>query len=482
MVRAPSPRFGNTGSDGNGWASGSNWENQSQARSPRPMAFGDAPLGTRSQRSGSIEQQSSYDPALNAGLPVPTVRRADGSVTPVMPQQTPSFGMPSPNPGGAGAGLARSNTFSGNTAYVRPISPAPRRTATFDYGADPSGVGLPPSRNPSFGRARTGSSTSGSGSGFGKPVMPTPQIPNFGDTLGASSARSTGPPERAPSPRPSLGGANGYYEQAAVPIPPMAAPSRAGVPRTNSYGSAAGSRTPGLGLSRSLSMNESRSPRLGSMGFPDNRAAPYGAPPADPSGPVIPDIPGLPPVGLQTPNSRRMNMGPENIQVPASDRNSVYTFTTTPGRGRAPVLPADAYPIPPPSPIPSARSGVTGGSRARRARIEPTLGGDSPPSSRVYPRTPHTRPGGFDDTLAPGEPGAPPLERPVYGFTNRDPALKRPSSRASMTSNKSNKSYKSFDASSYVDPAVLASGESTLLKNRKSSGSGFGGGSYAGWD
>ncbi|KLO05350.1 hypothetical protein SCHPADRAFT_730297 [Schizopora paradoxa] len=102
------------------------------------------------------------------------------------------------------------------------------------------------------------------------------------------------------------------------------------------------------------------------------------------------------------------------------------------------------------------------------------LASSTSPSSWVYPRTPHWRPGGFDDTLAPGEPGAPLLERPVYGFTNRDPTLRRSSSRASMTSNESNKSYRSFDASSYVDPAILASGESTLLKNKKSSGSGFG--------
>lgn len=475
QVRSSSPRFGNTSSDGNGWAGGSNWDSQSQTRSPRP-GFADAPLDARSHRAGSNgTQPSSFDPSLTASMPMPTVRRADGTVTPVMPHQTPSLGMPSPNLGAAG--LARSNTFSGNTAYVRPISPAPRRTATFDFGADPSGVELPPSRNPSFGRVRTGSSASGSGSGYGKPVMPTPHVPSFGSS---PAMRSAGFPQRAPSPRPGLGGANEYFDPAAVPIPPTAAPSRVGVPRTNSYGSAAGSRTPGPGLSRSLSMNESRSPRPGNMGFPDHRTAPFGAPPVDPSGPVIPDIPGLPPAGLQTPYSRRMNMDPENIQMPSSYRNSVYTFTTTPGRGREPILPGgDLYPMPPASPAPSARSG---GSRVRRARLaESTLGGDSPPSSRVYPRTPHMQAGGFDEQLAPGEPGAPPLERPVYGFTNRDPALKRPSSRASMTSNKSAKSYRSFDASSYVDPAILASGESTLLKHKKSSASRFGG-AFAGWD
>ncbi len=181
----------------------------------------------------------------------------------------------------------------------------PQRIGTFDFNADPTRIDLPPSRNPSFGRVRTGSSASGSGSGIGRPVMPTPRIPSaFGEALEPSTMPA--PIQRAPSPRPGVGGA---YESTA--------PYRAGVPRTDSYGSAgAGSRTPGQGLSRSVSMNEARSPRPGNIGFPDARVAPFGGGAVNPSGPVIPVIPGLPPEGLRTPYSRRMDMDPENMQIP----------------------------------------------------------------------------------------------------------------------------------------------------------------------
>jgi len=224
--------------------------------------------------------------------------------------------------------------------------------------------------------------------------------------------------QRAPSPRPSLGG---------VPI----------VPSTGS----------GAGVGRSYSMREGsangRSPMPAYMTFPNSGMPPHGN---GLSGPVVP---GLPPEGLRTPYSRRMGMEPE------------YNA----GGGR--------YPGEPNSPNLSSFSHSTRPSNgARRARLpEAALGGESPRNSRVYPRTPHTRPPGLDE--GPVGPVVPePLDRPILGFTNRDPELQRPLSRMS------NKSYKSFDADSYVDPAILASGESTLLKNRKSSGSGFGGG----WD
>ncbi|KAH8120120.1 hypothetical protein DFH11DRAFT_1721980 [Phellopilus nigrolimitatus] len=215
------------------------------------------------------------------------------------------------------------------------------------------------------------------------------------------SSRPVSPGLRRAS-RASFGG-----DPASVPIPPSVTPSIAYTGRSNSYNSSRRT-TPGPGVARSASTRDEsmRSPRM----YP--YAAPAGMP--TPGAHSNPQLPGMPPVGLSSPYSRRLESYPDEEDRPLSPTESNFTLTTPP----------------PASPARSVHSRLS--AAASRASL----------------------------FIPPDPVDAAAAVRPLGEFTDRDPSLRRSASRASMGSNRS---YKKYDASEYVDPAMLASGQPSFL-------------------
>lgn len=338
-----------------------------------------------------------------------------------------AFVMPSQAPGsGMGMGMTRSN--SNSMPDRRSPSPLPVWAS--------GGTGFIP--NPMV----------ASGMGGSRPLSPRPQY-----AFGGNDPAGVGlPPSRAPSgntaafgisrsasPRPML---NASGDGPVIPVPMPGSQHPGGMYRSNSYNSAISRPiTPSGGMARSMSMNAPGGTRSG-------RASPQPVVPAHmhfPGGYAAAD--GMPPGGLNSPFSRRL---------------SIYGGD---GDGDGP-----GYPVRAPSP---AQSSYSTGSRGRIGRARSGDEGDTPRSSRVYPRTPHYGPtslgvgrsGAQDDaadTVGVGG-GFVMLDRPMNAFTDRSRTnsgneIKRSASRTSVASAKSTGSHKRFDSSSYVDAAFLATG------------------------
>lgn len=228
---------------------------------------------------------------------------------------------------------------------------------------------------------------------------------------------STFQPSRANSSR-RTSRVNFGGDPAAVSIPPSTAPSLSRSGRATSHDSAAGEYgtqtpgTPGPGVSRSMSARSDASRTRDRI-----YAAQAGTMPT-PGTPAHPSLTGMPPVGLGSPYSRRLDTHPEddydNELVPSD--GSVDTLTTPPAAWR---------------PLP----------------------GGGGPSGRdsAYTRSPNRA-----SLFMPPDPA----DRAVGGFTDHAPSLRNSVSRQSIGSHKS---YARFEPSDYVDPAILTSGRSALL-------------------
>lgn len=184
---------------------------------------------------------------------------------------------------------------------------------------------------------------------------------------------------------------------------PSTAPSLARSGRANSHAESR-ERSVGPGVARSQSARSETS---------RGRIYPPGTP-------AHPSVSGLPPSGLDSPYSRRLDPHPEDEDeyevVPSEDSNN--TLTTPPGRRRD---------LPPPGSTPMV-----------------------PVRNSLYTRSPAASQRGVSLSAAVDA-----MDDPAPGH-----ALHRSASRQSIGSNKS---YARYDPSDYVDPAILTSGRSRLL-------------------
>lgn len=335
----------------------------------------------------------------------------------------------------------------------------------FNFGMDPTLVALP------AGFQRTRSSSSGSAmsrKSFAKPVRPV--SPGFSVHRNSTITSNYQEQQRPISPRPQY--SSGFdiapgLDPASVPVPSTSMSSFGSVARSNSHNSYindGATRSPRPGMARSFSTNDGavRSPalsqhaRLGSLpvGVPISNTVPVSL------------QPGLPPTGLSSPFSHRLQPLTDDAPV-VPNRNSIYTLTTTPGRPYGDGnLPSgfDGRPVSP------ARTTFSVNSHIRGVPLPASTEGNATPrSSRIYPRTPGIR----ASTFAPSNPDidanrshTPIMDRPMTTM-DLNPMIRRVGSRSSISSRKS---YKSFNKDDYVDPAILASGESRLLGKAGSSG------------
>ncbi|TDL20048.1 hypothetical protein BD410DRAFT_389779 [Rickenella mellea] len=205
---------------------------------------------------------------------------------------------------------------------------------------------------------------------------------------------------------------------------------------------------------------------------------------ADPGGPVIPRShrtselsyvdpdPSVFPISAPSMSRRRSR------RDSGASRHSTSSATSTVRRSRGVPLPSStyrdtsnydshAYPIPPPqsrsrSPASSVASTAA---RGRRVALPASTAGDSTRERRAYPGTPFQRPSPTledDEDEDNGFPG---------GFredvADHDHALKRSTSRISVSSNKSHKHY---DRNEFLDPAFLAIDTNMFLSNGGSGG------------
>ncbi|KAI5122580.1 hypothetical protein M0805_004797 [Coniferiporia weirii] len=284
---------------------------------------------------------------------------------------------------------------------------------------------------------RPGTSMSGrqSFAGDTAPVIPNVSV--------YQNSRPTSPGMRRAS-RVSFG------DPASVPIPSTAAPSLARTGRSSSYTSSRAdsrTRTAGPAVARSSSARSEVSRA---------KVYPYGPPAVVPtSGRSSSYVPsGMPPAGLSSPYSRRLDSHPEDDdELVPSPHSSTYTLTTPPTGAHN--LPGAVYSAAPTSRSASAYSST---GRARRAPL---------PMSTEDGRTPrHPSSPNRSSVFIPPDPAQTAAiygrtaARPMNEFTDRNPALHRSASGVSM---RSNRSYERFDKNDYVDPAVLASGGTTLL-------------------
>lgn len=194
-----------------------------------------------------------------------------------------------------------------------------------------------------------------------------------------------------------------------MPLPPSKAPSLSRTGRATSQGSGleSGSRTPGPVMSRSASA------RSDTSRYPFN--------PSNGSG--------LPPSGLTSPYSRRLETHAENDDESVDSSISDNTLTTPPERTSI---------LAPPSPV----SSLHGRPLSRSDRDALFLPPDPLDAARVASSLRSKVPSGEPD--------------------DRDGALpmRNPASRHSLASQKS---YAKFNKEEYVDPAILTSGRSKLL-------------------
>ncbi|EJD04161.1 uncharacterized protein FOMMEDRAFT_155281 [Fomitiporia mediterranea MF3/22] len=258
---------------------------------------------------------------------------------------------------------------------------------------------------------RPGSSLSRRGS---SPVIPDPV------TFQPSRANS--------SRRGSRVGFGDVVDPSGVPLPLSTAPSFARSGRATSDRSVRANleNVPPPAVVRSQSARSDVSRTRGGIYTPNGNT--NGMPTPSMGTPRHPSLSGLPPSGLGSPFSRRLDPHPEDAdeyEVVASDV-SQDTLTTPPAARRN--LPRDRG-----TPAPPKRSLDPLGMRSPSA--------NQTPSRRVSILAPADEPG-------PMEPSA------------SSSALRRSASRQSIASNKS---YSKFDPNEYVDPAVLTSGRSRLL-------------------
>lgn len=163
--------------------------------------------------------------------------------------------------------------------------------------------------------------------------------------------------------------------------------------------------------------------------------------------------PGMPPAGLRSPYSQRLTVNQEQPTAGPSRRASFYNAQQPYSSSR--VRLDAAYPEAPASP---ALSTYSAASHVRRAPLpESSAGGDTPRSSRVYPRTPVNRGAAFapdeNEDTAPFEPfGRPPSAHGQHPNHHGQHELRRSTSQFSIGSNKSIRKY---DPNSYVDAAFL---------------------------
>lgn len=359
--------------------------------------------------------------ASNSPRPMPPPRSDAGSVGFIPPRPV------SPRPPGvasSGGGVGPSFSRAGS------LSAAPSRaTSGFGpgFGTDPTLIALPPTTAPSLAYGRTNSSSSSGRENRRGGVYP------YGDAPGS----------RSPSAKPVLGPQYGFGQDLG------AAPA---LGRSNTFASPRVDARMPSSLGRSQSVMDggaTRSPRPLPVGMPGGMGTP-----------------GMPPIGLQSPYSRRLQNQDE------------YTNRDTPGNpygsGRLPGVNGQRAPSPAPT-------NFTSGTRFART----TEGGESP-RSRVYPRTPayrasdinpdpDVRGGGREDIVIPGSPrpSALGMDRPLNAYTDRNPSLRHQGSKTSIAS--AGSAYKRYNPEEYVDPAILASGESRLLPKNGSTRNSKGG-------
>ncbi|THH06373.1 hypothetical protein EW145_g4135 [Phellinidium pouzarii] len=269
-------------------------------------------------------------------------------------------------------------------------------------------------------------------------VDAAPVIPSVSMFEGS---RPVSPRMRRTGSRVSFG-----IDPAAVPIPPTAPPSLAYTGRSSSFTSSrANSRTPGPGVARSSSMRSDTA---------KVKVNPYVLPAGMPTPGISLDhgLQGMPPVGLSSPYSRRLETHPEydDDEAVSSPHSSAYTLTTTPEQAQ--ILPNVIYPVAPASPAASSYSNM---SRVRRVQLPASTEGGRTPHYQGSPnRSSILIPPDPEDAAAALRASA---SHPVQEFGDRSPAMRRSTSRLSIASGRS---YERFDKSEYVDPAVLASGNS----------------------